>query len=117
MFTFDDHDNSIGKIMVLFTSPIQYLISHCSIDWTDLPVQPTDEVEKTWTIRKTANTLNIECNGVEVLNYQFSESSESSDVDCELEWGTREVRAIKFSKNYDDASVSYRAIPTGKLGS
>eukprot|EP00116_Pleurobrachia_bachei_P010051 sb/3470313/ len=69
-------------VVMKFTSSIQYIIQHCNWgNWTALPVQPGDEVDKTWTIRKTNTTLNIECNGVEVLNYQFSDSNDS---DCEI---------------------------------
>ena len=110
--TYTADESYVGGVHINFASPIKYYISSCTSAWTNLPVQPTDEVEKTWTIRKTATALIIECNGVEVLNYQFSESS---DNECELAWGTHEVKGIKFSKNYDDASVSYRAISTGIL--
>ena len=49
----------------------------------------------------------IECNGVEVLNYQFSDSSETG---CVTKWG-RNVGKIKFSK-HDTASDSYEEKPT-----
>eukprot|EP00116_Pleurobrachia_bachei_P005810 sb/3466072/ len=73
-------DKSIGNSMVLFTSPIQYFIGYCTSSWTEFPVQPPDEVDKIWTIQKTATAFIIECNGVEVLNHQFSDSSDSQLV-------------------------------------
>eukprot|EP00116_Pleurobrachia_bachei_P003334 sb/3463596/ len=68
-----------------------FLIRYC-IDWTTFPVQPPDEVDKIWTFRKTATTLSIECNGVEVLNYQFSDGSETN---CAA-WGGPIGKEIAF---------------------
>ena len=103
----------IGDVAVQFTSPVTYFIAKCIV-WSnslpELPVQPPDEVEKIWTIGKTATNLSIECNGVEVLNYQFSDSS---DTRCVPRWGGDVVEKILFL-NYDTASDSYRAKPAGK---
>ena len=111
MFTINAFNKSVGKVEVKFDPPSRYWISDCAS--ADLPVQPPDEVDKTWTIRKTATTLGIECNGVEVLNYQFSDSKDS--LYCQTIWGD-EVKMIKFSTNRDTASDSYREKPTGNYG-
>ena len=124
MFTYDVDDADvyyfIGLFKVKFSSPMKYHISRCTDGWTSLPVQPneeptevpTEEIDKIWTISKTATTLRIECNGVEVLNYLFSDSSYN---DCVPRWGGDIVDKIKF-KSDDTASASYRAKPTGNEG-
>eukprot|EP00116_Pleurobrachia_bachei_P012014 sb/3472276/ len=104
--------SSIGSVRVKFTSPIQYHIGSCSTSsWTTLPVQPLDEVNKIWTIQKTTIAVSVDCNGVEVLNYQFSDSDESS---CVSQWGG-DVEKIIFTST-DTASDSYRAKPTACPG-
>eukprot|EP00116_Pleurobrachia_bachei_P010798 sb/3471060/ len=75
MITYTAAGSLVGLVWVRFTSPIQYSITYCTTGWTNLPVQPPDEVDKIWTIRKTATTFIIECNAVEVLNHQFSDSA------------------------------------------
>ena len=99
----------IGGVLVQFSSSVKYHIGYCTSPyWITLPVQPPEEVDKTWTIRKTATTLSIECNGVEVLNYQFSDSSLG---DCVSKWGGDVVDKILFGSSSDTASDSYRAKP------
>ena len=107
VYTYNIGSSYIGSVGVRFTSSMKYKISYCSTSWTVLPVQPPEEVDKIWTIRKTNTALNIECNGVEVLNYQFSDSSLD---DCVKQWGG-DVIEIKFPFLYDSdtASDSYRA--------
>ena len=83
--------------------PMQYVISYC-ISWTDLPVQPPVEVEKTWTITKTDTAIIITCNNVEVLNYLFADSSNSNCVSL-VRGGN--VEKIRFN-NGDTASDFYR---------
>ena len=112
METYTADGNVLRDVLVKFSSPVQFYISYCT-DWTSLPVQPPDVLDKTWTILKTTTTLNIKCNGVEVLNYQFSDSGESQ---CVSQWGGDVVDKIKFSYPYDTASDSYRAKPTGNEG-
>ena len=109
--TYTADKSNIGAVYVKFSSPVKYYISYCD-SWIVLPVQPPDEVNKIWTIQKTVTTLNIECNGVEVLNYQFNNSGESQ---CEPKWGGDVVDEIKFG-NLDTASDSYRAKPAGNEG-
>ena len=110
METFTADGSSIGRVTVQFTSPVTYYIGLCT-GRTSLPVQPPDVLNKTWTILKTNTTLSIECNGVEVLNYQFSDSSGSS---CVPRWGGDVVKKIKFSF-YDTASNSYQKKKEGML--
>ena len=107
MNTFTADGSYIGTLLVEFTSPFQYSITYCT-GWTSLPVP--EEVDKIWTIRKTATALSIECNGVELLSYQFSDSSYDS---CVSKWGGDVVDKIWFGYT-DNASDSFRARPTGR---
>eukprot|EP00116_Pleurobrachia_bachei_P005712 sb/3465974/ len=95
---------AMGSLFVWFSSQIQYKIGHCRTDYTDLPVEPSMEVDKIWTITKTKAALIISCNGVEVLNYLFADSSES---DCVTRWGG-DVEEIMIT-GLDKASDFYRA--------
>ena len=101
-------ESSVGGLQVAFRSQVEYKMNYCVGSFTNLQAQPPDEVDKVWTISKTDTALIIECNGAEVLNYQFSSSS---DTDCVSKWGG-DVEKIKFIKT-DTASDSYRAKPTG----
>ena len=95
-----------GMLDVFFSSPMRYYITSCVTNSrADLPVQPPDVLDKTWTILKTNTTLNIKCNGVEVLNYQFSDSSYRND--CVTRWGRDVVKQIRFESS-DTASDSYQ---------
>ena len=98
----------LGGVKVKFSYPMEYAIAYCT-GWITFPTQPPDKVDKIWTIRKTATTLNIEGNGVEVLDYHFSDSSKS---ECVPRWGGDVVGKIMFLSN-DAASKNYRAMPTG----
>ena len=103
----------IGGIFMKFTTPFQYHISYC-IGYTPLPVQLPEEVDKIWTIQKTATAFTIHCNGVQVLKYQFSDASYAGNT-CVSVYGGDVVGGIKFNSN-DDASDSYRAKPAGNEG-
>nr|AFK75464.1 putative secretory peptide-54 [Pleurobrachia bachei] len=95
----------IGGVKVLFSIPsMKYQIINCN-DYIALSVQPPAEVEKIWKITKTGTALIITCNYVEVLNYQFSDSSNSN---CVTKWGSDVVEQIKFDST-DKASDFYRA--------
>ena len=104
---------SIGAVAVWFkynSTTVQYKLLHCTATaengtWTTLPVQPPVEVGKIWTISKTETALTIACNNVEVLYYQFKDSSDSN---CVTKLGGDFVEQIKFP-SWDDASDFYRA--------
>ena len=103
LVAYDKYSSWISSVAVLFSSPMQYGISYCTIK-TYLPVQPPVEVDKIWTFTKTEAALIITCNGVEVVNYLFADSPDSR---CVTRWG-RDVEEIKFY-SADDASDFYRA--------
>ena len=85
---------------------MQYFISFCNSKPEYLPVKPLIEVNKIWTITKTEIALIITCNGVEVLNYLFADSSDSK---CVPAWGG-DVEEIYFRLD-DRASDFYRDPP------
>nr|AFK75451.1 putative secretory peptide-41 [Pleurobrachia bachei] len=96
---FNNKDSYLGYLIVMFSSPMQYGMYYCTLDWTDLPVQPPVEVDKIWKITKTETTLIVTCNDVEVLNYLFADSSKS---DCVTTLGGDVVEKIQFPR-YDTA--------------
>ena len=105
VYVYDKDGNLKGGAGVRFTSPMKYGIGQCTPDWVELPVQPTVEVDMIWTYTKTETALTITCNGVEVLNYLFADSSEST---CVPKWGGDVVEEIMFN-NEDTASDFYKA--------
>ena len=104
---YDKGSSYIGYLGVKFSYTTQYSIGYCTgTYWRVLPVQPPVEVDKMWTITKTHTALIITCNGVEVLNYLFADSSDS---DCVPQWDGDVVERIAFSGQLDTASDFYRA--------
>eukprot|EP00116_Pleurobrachia_bachei_P011858 sb/3472120/ len=83
---------------------MKYYISYCAY-WAPFPVQPPEEVDKIWTIRKTATTLsNLTLPHLQDLMVK----SLSSQSACVSKWGGDVVEKIKFASD-DTASDSYRA--------
>jgi len=100
-----NNDHFLSHLYVTFAEhAVQYWIMSCNY-FTDFPIQPTGSVNKIWTIAKTEESLIIYCDGVELLNYVFSESS---DNECVSKWGGNQVDEIRFS-SFDKASRFYRA--------
>ena len=101
------------EVGILFTDPPQYYISRCGLGWVTFSL-PDTQVLRTWTITKTNNeALSIACDGVEIVSYLFSSSS---DAQCVTRWTTYVVD-LKFKADgsgTDTASDEYRAKPTGK---
>ena len=57
------------------------LSAKCTDGWTDLPMQPPVEVDKTWTITKTDAAYIITCNDVEALNFLFTDGKEHESTE------------------------------------
>ena len=104
----DESEPFIARIHLYFESAIRYRVSKCQSYPNRFPTEPPDDVEKIWTFTKTSTVLNISCNGVEVLNYVFSESVLGGK--CANFW-SRDVETILFD-DADNATDSYRAKPT-----
>ena len=98
---------------VSLDSPMEYWIDDCmpSNKMIDLPTQPPDNGDKTWMFTKTSTAFIISCNGVEVLNYVFSDSSKSN---CQKIWSL-DVEDITIS-NYDEVASYYYFSPISKSG-
>eukprot|EP00116_Pleurobrachia_bachei_P004428 sb/3464690/ len=100
---YNKDSNGIGYVIVYFLSTAtQYYIRYCTggSSYIDLPTQPPVDVDKIWTIAKTETALIITCNDVEVLNYLFTDSSDSR---CFPTLGGDVVEQIKFNSG-DTAS-------------
>ena len=103
VWIYDNESSYIGFVEVFFSSTVQYWILHCTTK-TELPVQSSIKVDNSWTITKTETAIIISCNGVEVLNYLFADSSESY---CVTKWGGDVVEKIQFS-SHGTASDFYK---------
>ena len=109
---FNESEAGAGGFRVKFADPPQYKIGWCSTDWVTFTNIPEEQV-RTWTITKTDTSVILACNGVEIVNYLFSESTTD---DCVSYWSRDGVK-MKFMSEIDDidtASDKYRAKPTGK---
>ena len=89
-----------GEVILLFTSPPQYvLLSYsCATSWTDFPTQLPTDPNKVWriTLTKTSgNRLVIHCNEVEVLNVLLSESTCSDKRQWSNSW-SKDIENILF---------------------
>ena len=104
---YEKDSNEISIVKVKFSTTMQYKIEDCTTDWQELPVQPPVEADKIWTITKTETALIITCNNVEVLNYLFAGSSQST---CVTTLSGDVVEQIKFTDT-DTASDFYRPKP------
>ena len=104
---YDEQKSHTSSLVIQFISPMKYRVNHCVTSYTVLPTQPPDDVDKIWTFTKTSTAFIISCNGVELLNYVFSDSSRSK---CVPTW-SRDVEKIDFHRN-DSASDFYRAHAT-----
>ena len=111
-FYTEDTDSS-GDMWVKFLDPLQYWIGYCTTnDWVTFTA-PEEQV-RTWTITKTDTSVILTCNGVEIVNYLFSESTRDN---CVSRW-SNDAAKIKFianSNGIDTASDEYRTKPIGKI--
>ena len=100
-----------GKVVLYFTSTLQYFLTYCSTSDTYLPVTPPSATDKVWriTLTRTAGVrLVIHCNEVEVLNTLLSQATCSHSS-----WSTywnRDVTKIMFYY-FETASDYYRPQP------
>ena len=101
----------IGAVAVRFHAPdIKFKISKCTHndDFVKFVTEPPEEVNKTWTIRKTNTRISIECNGVLLRKFNLASKDQ-----CVSTWGGDIVKKIAFTSTsgHDTASISYRAKP------
>ena len=103
--------SSAAALQVKFTTPPSYFIGRCT-DWVTFTNIPEEQV-RTWTITETETSVILACNGVEIVNYLFSESTNDN---CVPYW-SRNAEKMMFrsdSSGIDTASDEYRAKPSGK---
>ena len=105
-FSKADDDVYSGGISLKFTDPPEYFIKRCFEISASFSVDLPAEQTKIWTITKTAITVKISCNEVEVLTYIFSDSSRSA---CVTYWSSDTVKILFGST--DTASDEFRALP------
>ena len=103
--TFRDGDGATCGLAVKFANLPTYNIRDCTPSPGVTFTMPDGEVQK-WTITKYPNKLKLHCNGVEVFNFKFSDSSEAR---CVGAWSSDKV-AFKFDGT-DTSGDSYRAVP------
>ena len=98
-----------GGIRVMLSDPPQYWIGGCT-DWVDFTAP--EEQFKVWTITVTETSVVLTCNGVEIVNYLFSESEKENCVSR----GSKDTTKIVFkgtTDGTDTASDKFRGKPTG----
>ena len=95
-----------GAVLLAFKDPPEYKISGCSEGWATFSVDLPTEQSKIWTITKTATTVEIVCNELEVLMFTFAEAFNS---DCLTFW-SRDTEEVGF-RSTDTASDEFRAKP------
>ena len=97
-----------GGLILWFWNPIKYWIPFCKSEYNPLPVTPPSDEEKVWSIAKVGTILQVECNGVMVLEYDTSV--------CKNYYGEHwesEIKTVEFDYS-DDLSDYYQIIPQGK---
>ena len=98
---------SAGGVLIHFNDQIEYELKYCTDTKNTLTNVPTDK-HKEWTIYRTQDSVKIECNGVEVLDYRISSCTNGMK-------GVYDKDITKvFFKTPDTASDLYRA-RNGKL--
>ena len=107
-------DSDGAGITVTFTDPPSYEIGHCHAGPTEITLP--HGIERIWTISKSRTSLILHCNGVEISNYEFSESEMT---DCANIWSPQTEDAFQFGINrwnvQDTASDFYRSYPGTKI--
>ena len=99
-------------IDIEFTDPPSASIGYCRSRVTFS--MPGIEKYRIWTFKKQDNTLQLLCNGVEILNLKYIEIS---DKGCNNIW-SRDFVKIIFPDNkdgIDTASDHYRNVATGEF--
>jgi len=99
-------------VIIQFDTDPNYVIGWCTDNGGRHPFPatlPTEQV-KIWTFTKTDTSLKIECNGVDLATYKFSDSTRSTCLE-QLGPGVERTQ-IKFIED-DKASDAFREKPSG----
>ena len=106
-------DNSIG-VRITFSDPPTYGIAICKtgISFT----MPGTEKYRIWTFKKQDNTLQLLCNGVEICNFNYGDSTTNGG--CADKWPDKfshiQLQFASGSGVSDTASDFYREYRTGR---
>ena len=68
------------------------------------------ELEKVWIISRDDNTVQIVCNGEQVLKMTLSDETCTGDANWQSQWD-QTTAGMKFNKKLDTGSDSYRLVP------
>jgi len=102
--TDDNHNGFLSTIQMNYPGPTFHL-SGCT-GRELFPVTPPAELEKIWTFTKTATNFKVECNGLELLDVVFAQST--TKAVCEKLW-SQDVEWINFYM--DSVADQYRSLP------
>ena len=104
-------------IRIKFQDPLIYTIGRCEGSVKNIPFSPPSVgTHRVWTFSKQNNRVRLLCNGVQIYEFNFSESSLE---ECWSQWSADFVY-IKFMhvdgdpNDSDTASDFYRPLPNSK---
>ena len=107
---FVDHENNGPGLDISFDNPPTWNVGFCQ-NGERIPLAIPQSRSKTtvWTITKTVAFMRVFCDGEEVFNYNFADSTM---ITCETYWATRTTDHILFESS-DTGTDSYRQFRTG----
>ena len=115
---FNRRDLAGPAIQIKFQDPLIYTIGRCEGSVKNIPFSPPSvDTHRVWTFSKQNNRVRLLCNGVQIYDFNFSESSLE---ECWSQWSADFVY-IKFMhvdgepNDSDTASDFYRELPNSKL--
>ena len=99
--------DGIGHIGIKFSDPIKYLLKWCSsmaFVYKNFTTPLLEEQHKVWTISKTSTNLNITCNGIGVLDFNFETALGGR---CVSKWSQDVAKIVFWDRgSYDDDTAS-----------
>ena len=90
-----------GGVVLHFNQQIEYRLHRCTYNLASLSDVPLEDT-KIWTIQRTTDAINIECNGILVLNYRISDCPDAQ------RWVYNRVTAYVAFTNEDTATQYHR---------
>ena len=95
----------VAGIRIKYSDPITFSVAGCGTTYTQFPKQLPSDQHKIWTFSKTELGMKIEVNGIEVLDYHYTESQ------CGASWKRLKelnIHYIKFDNVHSEAVDFYR---------
>lgn len=95
----------VAGILIKYSDPITFSVAGCGTTYTQFPKQLPSDQHKIWTFSKTELGMKIEVNGIEVLDYHYTESQ------CGASWKRLKelnIHYIKFDNVHSEAVDFYR---------